>query len=143
MAEEKGDKGGLMYQQLRKFINVIVSALSASHFVAFSRMNSVMSVCNNSSSCPEFVCSEDSQQVRVQCSSQSLVSTSCPEEMVSSRVDLSSFVSTTSLELNLGPGSKKSQTRSSLTSKRSSRPLISSLTKCVVRAKILLTNQSC
>ena len=143
MSNQKDD-GGLMYQQLRKFINVIVSYyLGHLSLCVLFRMSSVMLVCSSSSSCPEFACWEASQRVRVQCWSPLLESTSCQEEMVWLPVDHSNCVSTINQESLHGQGSKRCLTRSSLTSRKSSRPSIFSLIKCAERAKILLTNPSC
>jgi hypothetical protein len=49
-AKKDGEEGGLMYQQLRKFINVIVSFLL---ILSWFRMNFVMLVSNNTSSFQE------------------------------------------------------------------------------------------
>jgi hypothetical protein len=81
MEAKKSDDegGGLMYQQLRKFINVIVSFII---FLIFFRMNYAMWVFSNISSCQELQCWEDNRLVNLQCSSPSLVLISCPEVMV-------------------------------------------------------------
>ena len=47
------DNGGLMYQQLRKFINVIVSHLSIFNLTTFYRMNCAMWVYNSILNCQE------------------------------------------------------------------------------------------
>ena len=83
MAEDKD--GGLMYQQLRKFINVIVSIFLAFKliYLIFHRTSCAMSGYNNSSSCPGFAYSARNLLVKVQCLSRSSDSTSCLEETVS------------------------------------------------------------
>ena len=62
--EKKEESGGLMYQQLRKFINVIVSWRKQLIIIKF-RMNWEMSVYNNTSNFLEFVFLELNLQVRV------------------------------------------------------------------------------
>jgi len=74
------ESGGLMYQQLRKFINVIVSKLF--RFKIACRMNYVMLVYNNTSSCQELQCWEGSPQVNHLYSNLSLDLIFCQEVMV-------------------------------------------------------------
>ena len=82
MSDKNEPEGGLMYQQLRKFINVIVSANYPFFIIyLFYRMNSVMSDCNNSSSCLEYACLEDNQRVKVQSLNPLWVWISFQEEM--------------------------------------------------------------
>jgi len=129
MANVKGgDEGGLMYKQLRKFINVIVSAtlILSLIFSYLCRMNFVMWVCSSTSSSLVLQCSAVNLRVNRPCSSRSSVSTCCQEEMVSAPEDHWSCVSTT-CKTRAKPGLSltKCPTRSSLTSLRS-RPLSNS-----------------
>lgn len=59
------DNGGLMYQQLRKFINVIVSLLSISNLTTFYRMNCAMWVYNSILNCQELQCLVGNQLVNL------------------------------------------------------------------------------
>lgn len=79
--------GGLIFQKLRKFINVIVSNSGATPLYIFAnaysqfRMNYVMSDSIKLFRCRVFACLVASQRVNHLCSSPSLVSISCPEVM--------------------------------------------------------------
>ena len=59
------DNGGLMYQQLRKFINVIVSLFSISNLTTFYRMNCAMWVYNSILNCQELQCLVGNQLVNL------------------------------------------------------------------------------
>ena len=77
--DEADDKGGLMYQQLRKFISVIVTTPLSSLLSVF-RMNSETWDFSSTSSCQEYACWELNLQENHRCWNQSLDWTSSPEE---------------------------------------------------------------
>lgn len=132
----------LMYLQLKKFINVVVSNHS---LPSVYRMNSETSAFNSTSVCHALLCLGPSLLVNPQCWNRSSVLTSCQEVTVQSPDVPLSFVSTTSREIyrRMQFSPMKFLEENSQTSKKFRTTSLGLRTKFAETIKTLLTSQLC